>query len=277
VEGGLVAAWSKVLRRVKRTVSRLRRAKAERPVAAAPDQSETPAKSAEPAPKKKKKASPPPVHPVVTEVRRQKITYLPVGALNDLYEAAVEADEQNRPGILLEAGCALGGSAIVLARAKARSRPLHVHDVFGMIPPPTDEDGTDIHERYEKITSGKAVGIGGSTYYGYEDDLVVKVKDNFAAFDLPVDANNVTLVQGLFQDTIVGEEPVAVAHIDGDWYQSVRTCLTQIGPRLPSGGVMVIDDYFYWSGCRRAVDEFLAEHPGEYQTTRRTRLQIVKS
>jgi asparagine synthase (glutamine-hydrolysing) len=146
-----------------------------------------------------------------------------------------------------------------------------------MIPPPTEEDGSDIHQRYEKITSGQAVGIGGSTYYGYEDDLVAKVQGTFSAFGLPVDANNVTLVKGLFQDTIVGDEPVAIAHIDGDWYESVRTCLTRIGPRLPSGGVMIIDDYFYWSGCRKAVDEFLAEHPGEYHTRRRTRLHIVKA
>ncbi len=73
----------------------------------------------------------------------------------------------------------------------------------------------------------------------------------------------------MFQDTITGDEPVALAHIDGDWYESVRTCLERIGPRLSPGGVMVIDDYFYWSGCRTAVDEFLAKHPDDYRTVRR--------
>ena len=274
LEADTVVAWTKVLGRVRRTLSRARADEADRP---APET----APVAEAGPQAKdgaaKKPPVPPVHPIVTEVRRQKITYLPVGALNDLYEVATQADDEDRPGVFLEAGCALGGSAIVLSQAKRPSRPLHVHDVFGMIPPPTEEDGTDIHKRYEKITAGKAVGIGGSTYYGYEDDLMTKVRDTFAAFDLPVEANNVTLVQGLFQDTIVGDEPVAVAHIDGDWYESVRTCLTRIGPRLPSGGVMVIDDYFYWSGCRKAVDEFLAEHPGEYHTRKKTRLHIVKT
>ena len=273
LEADIVVAWNRVLRRVRRTLSRRRPEKSEHPAPESPLAAEA---SAAAKPGATKKPSVPAVHPVVSEVRRQKITYLPVGALNDLYEAAAQADEEDRPGVLLEAGCALGGSAIVLAQAKKPSRPLHVHDVFGMIPPPSDEDGTDIHKRYEKISGGKAVGIGGSTYYGYEDDLLGKVRDTFAAFDLPVEANNVTLVQGLFQDTIIGDEPVAIAHIDGDWYESVRTCLTRIGPRLPSGGVMIIDDYFYWSGCRKAVDEFLAEHPGEYHTRRRTRLHIVK-
>jgi hypothetical protein len=82
-----------------------------------------------------------PVDPVIGEVRRQKLTYLSVGALNDLFEAAVQADRSRRPGVFIEAGCALGGSAIVLAKAKQPQRPLFVHDVFGMIPPPNEEDG----------------------------------------------------------------------------------------------------------------------------------------
>ncbi len=217
-----------------------------------------------------------PIDPVVGEVRRQRLTYLPVGALNDLYVAAKQAERSKRPGVFLEAGCALGGSAIVLAKAKSKQRPLFVHDVFGMIPPPNDDDGADVHERYEKIKSGKASGIGGDAYYGYESDLMDKVRGTFAAFQLPVEGNEVSLVKGLFQDTITGDEPVALAHVDGDWYESVRTCLERIGPRLPPGGVMVIDDYFHWSGCRTAVDEFLAAHPDDYRTIRRTRLHIEK-
>lgn len=233
-------------------------------------------KAEQPKVKAEKKPEVAPVHEVITQVRAGKLTYLPVGALNDLYEAARRADAEGRPGILLEAGCALGGSAIVLAKAKRPERPLHVHDVFGMIPPPGEQDGQDIHERYDKIASGRASGIGGDTYYGYESDLITKVDSTFTEFGVPTAENSVSLVKGLFQDTITGEEPVAVAHIDGDWYESVRTCLDRIGPRLAAGGVMVIDDYYYWSGCRTAVDEFLAEHPEQYRTVRRTRLHIEK-
>jgi len=257
-------AWRKTAGRIKRRLTRL----AGKP----PKQSAK--KTAKKATQKKPAVTP--VHPVVSEVRKLKLTYLPVGALNDLYEAAVAADETGRPGVFLEAGCALGGSAMVLTQAKAPVRPLYIYDVFGMIPPPTDEDGPDIHERYEKIKSGQAAGIGGDPYYGYEEALMDRVRDTFATLGLPVDDNAVTLVKGLFQDTITGDEPVALAHIDGDWYDSVRTCLERIGPRLSPGGIMVIDDYFYWSGCRTAVDEFLAAHPDDYTTATHTRLHIVK-
>jgi hypothetical protein len=260
-----VVAWRKTAGRIKRRLT----GQPSRPAAQAGKK--TAKKAAQ------NKPALPALHPIIGQVRKQRLTYLPVGALNDLYEAALAADEQGRPGVFLEAGCALGGSAMVLTQAKDPGRPLYIYDVFGMIPPPTDEDGPDIHERYEKIKSGQAAGIGGDAYYGYEEALMDRVRDTFATLGLPVDDNAVTLVKGLFQDTITGDEPVALAHIDGDWYDSVRTCLERIGPRLSPGGVMVIDDYFYWSGCRTAVDEFLAANPDDYTTAKHTRLHIVKT
>lgn len=217
-----------------------------------------------------------PVHPVVAKVRKQHLTYVPKKALNDLFEAAVTADREDRQGVFLEAGCALGGSALVLAQAKDPTRPLFVHDVFGMIPPPSEADGEDVHERYEAIKSGSSPGLGDDPYYGYESDLIGKVRDTFLRFELPLEENSVHLVEGLFEDTIVGDEPVALAHIDGDWYESVRICLERIGPRLVPGALMVIDDYDMWSGCRRAVDEFLASNPGRYRTVRHHRLHIER-
>lgn len=260
-----MVAWRRTAGRIKR---RLMRASAPPPAPA----TEQPAKKVA-----QNKPAVPALHPIIGQVRKQRLTYLPVAALNDLYEAAAAADAQARPGVFLEAGCALGGSAMVLTQAKDPARLLFIYDVFGMIPPPTDEDGPDIHERYEKIKSGQAAGIGGDPYYGYEEQLMDRVRDTFATLGLPVEDNAVTLVQGLFQDTITGDEPVALAHIDGDWYDSVRTCLERIGPRLSPGGVMVIDDYFYWSGCRTAVDEFLAANPDDYTTATHTRLHIVKA
>jgi asparagine synthase (glutamine-hydrolysing) len=83
-------------------------------------------------------------------------------------------------------------------------------------------------------------------------------------------------VKGLFQDTMHFAEPVALAHVDGDWYESVMTCLTRLDPVLVPGGVMVIDDYDAWSGCRAAVDEFLGTRSNAYERRRRARLQLVR-
>jgi asparagine synthase (glutamine-hydrolysing) len=209
-------------------------------------------------------------------VRERHLTYLPVPALNDLWTAVAALEHEGREGVLIEAGCALGGSAIVMATAKSPGRPMYVHDVFGMIPAPGANDGDDVHQRYETIREGRATGLSGDAYYGYEDDLIAKVAGSFSDLGVPLDQSNVHLVKGLFQDTITGDERVALAHIDGDWYESVRTCLERIGPRLVPGGVMVIDDYDAWSGCRTAVDEFLDSHAGLFRREQRTRLHIAR-
>lgn len=217
-----------------------------------------------------------PADPIVAEVRVRNLTYLSLPALNDLWRAARSVEDPKREGVIIEAGCALGGSAIVMATAKSKDRPMYVYDVFGTIPPPSVADGEDVHERYETIRKGEAKGLHGDRYYGYEDDLRQRVTDNFSACGVEVGQASVQLVQGLFADTIVGTEPVALAHIDGDWYESVRTCLERIAPRLTPGGVMVIDDYDAWSGCRTAVDEFMTAHHAEYRTRQMARLHIER-
>jgi hypothetical protein len=211
----------------------------------------------------------------ISAVRDEHLTYLKAGMLEDLAACVCSIEREGLPGLIVEAGTARGGSAIVLASAKAAERPMKVYDVFGMIPPPTERDGADVHRRYAEITAGAAKGPGRETYYGYRDDLYQEVEDAFARHGVAVGAHNVELVRGLFEDTIRLDEPVALAHLDGDWYESTMTCLERIAPHLAGGGRIVLDDYYTWSGCRRAVDEYFSDRPG-FRFEHRTRLHVVR-
>ena len=215
------------------------------------------------------------VHAVIDQVRDEKLTYLSEKNLEALAVMVAEADRAGRPGLVIEAGTALGGSAIVMAAAKSPERPMKVYDVFGMIPEPSERDGADVHKRYEKIVSGESQGVGGGEYYGYRDDLYTEVTESFARLGVPVGENSVDLVKGLFQDTIHLDEPVALAHLDGDWYESTMVCLERIAPLLVPGGRIVLDDYWAWSGCRAAVDDYTADKP-ELHVERRAKVQIVR-
>lgn len=188
------------------------------------------------------------------DMKQRGLTYLSNAKIESLLRLVPASENHNRAGVIIEAGCALGGSAIMLCHAKARERPLHVYDVFEMIPPPGENDDRDVHERYQKIASGQSDGISGNLYYGYEEDLYSKVIDSFVECGKPIDEQNVTLHKGLVQDTLVGDDPVALAHIDVDWYDPVMTCLEQIVPRIVPSGCIVLDDYDAWSGCRKATD-----------------------
>jgi hypothetical protein len=212
---------------------------------------------------------------VIAGVMQEHLSYVGVLGLRTLAGAVLDLETAGVPGVLIETGTALGGSAIVMAAAKSTGRSMRVYDVFGMIPPPGERDGEDVPARYETIASGASTGLGGQTYYGYRDDLVGEVTASFARYGLPPTDNNVELVKGLFEDTLVVDGPVALAHLDGDWYESTMTCLTRIAPHLSPGGRFVIDDYDAWSGCRAAVDEYFADRPG-FRFERRGKLHIVR-
>ena len=213
---------------------------------------------------------------LIRRVRREHLTYLEPAALFDLRGAVRNADRAGVRGVMVECGCALGGSAIVLgASRRDTDRALYIFDVFGMIPPPSENDGEDVHNRYSEIAEGKAKGLAGDPYYGYQDDLLREVEGTFARFGMTPDGSNVHLIKGLFEDTVFPTWPVAVAHIDGDWYESVKVCLDRLWPTVVPGGRVVIDDYFHWSGCRHAVDEFLVGRM-DCKRVERARLHLIK-
>lgn len=165
---------------------------------------------------------------------------------------------------------------MVMATAKSRQRPFYLYDAFGMIPPPSTKDGDDAHGRYGLIKSGKAVGIGGEKYYGYEKDLFTRVKQTFKNFGFSLTKENLHLVQGLYEDSLYPDAPVALAHLDCDWHDSVMVCLQRIEPLLVPGGVLVIDDYDAWSGCRTAVDAYFSGRRDEFDFIWKSRLHIIK-
>ena len=45
--------------------------------------------------------------------------------------------------------------------------------------------------------------------------------------------------------------------LDGDWYASTKVCLDCLYDKVVSGGFVIVDDYGYYEGCRKAVDEFI--------------------
>lgn len=190
-------------------------------------------------------------------VMRDRLTYLSIGKLRRI-EAAIRETSEVR-GDILEFGVALGGSGIILAHAANNTKRFVGFDVFGMIPPPTSEkDDEKSKSRYQDIAGGKSKGLGGETYYGYRDDLFSQVATSFSRHGVPL-SSQVVLHKGLFEDTWMAAmiKHIALAHIDCDWYDPVKFCLEVCGDKLSRGGILVIDDYSDYGGCRTAVDEFV--------------------
>lgn len=197
--------------------------------------------------------------PLAAEIKSKNLTYLSDDKILSLEQEISRIHQENVSGDFAEFGIALGGSAIYLAR-RAEGRRFLGFDVFDMIPPPSERDGDDTHARYETIKKGNSQGIGGDLYYGYEENLYDRVVRNFRDFDLEVDGREVCLTKGLFEDTVRfgGSDHLSLAHIDCDWYDPVHFCIEAVSPVLSNGGVIILDDYNDFGGCREAADKILA-------------------
>ncbi len=178
----------------------------------------------------------PRVDQTIVAVRKEKLSYLSRRNLAALARVVTEADRVGRPGLIVETGTALGGSAIVLGAAKATDRGMKVYDVFGQIP------ASDRAGRPGRLAALRPASPPGSrrawearSTTATSDNLYQQVTDSFARHGVPVEENSVDLVQGLFEDTIDLDEPVAFAHLDGDWYESTMTCLRRIAPCSSKG------------------------------------------
>lgn len=201
--------------------------------------------------------------PAAKSAKSKKLTYLTPAKLLNLQRRLRSLQARGVSGDFLEFGVALGGSALFIVAEMGPERCFVGYDVFGMIPPPSERDNDDAHCRYEEIASGKSRGIGGDRYYGYEQDLLGRVKALFAEHNIPVDGHRIRLVQGLFENTVPLDHgrPIAFAHIDCDWFDPVALCLERTYRNLSSGGIVVLDDYNDFGGCRKATDAFLSRHP----------------
>jgi hypothetical protein len=82
-------------------------------------------------------------------------------------------------------------------------------------------------------------------------------------------ADYTEFVKGWFTETLPAVRdrigPIALLHIDCDWYSSVRCCLDNLYDHVVDGGFVFLDDYYHYDGCTIAVHEFLAERRLSYR------------
>ena len=195
-------------------------------------------------------------------LRNNALTYCGrPGKLEVVHEAVKHIEDARIPGIFVEAGVAMGGSAIIIAKTKARERELRLYDVFEMLPPPSVNDDEKSHAVYKDFLAGKASGSVDRNYVAHAKDLLAFTRENMGRMGVDPEAENIRFVKGLYEDTLRVEEPVAFAHIDCDWYDSVKLCIERLADRMSPGAVMLFDDYNSFQGCRKAVDEWLPTDP----------------
>jgi O-methyltransferase len=177
-----------------------------------------------------------------------------------LWQQVRYLDRAGIDGGLVECGTWRGGAMGMMALAHlasgAPSRTLHLFDSFEGLPEPDEDKDREMAVDYASGKAGGALQSIGRCVGPLEDNQ--RLLNEIIGYPEALTKYHV----GWFQDTVPAAASemgaIALLRLDGDWYESTKVCLESLSPQVSSGGIVVIDDYGKWPGCRQAVDEFIA-------------------
>lgn len=181
-----------------------------------------------------------------------------------LYKATCHVVERNIPGHFVECGVWRGGSIMLIAMTllarRHDDREIWLYDTFRGMTPPSPDDVQDLSGRSASEILAENRATPENPFWGIAAKEVVE--ENLRRTRYPADRFH--FVEGDVLKTIPAHAPqcIALLRLDTDWYASTKHELEQLYPRIPSQGVLLIDDYGYWRGARKATDEYFgAEGP----------------
>ena len=76
----------------------------------------------------------------------------------------------------------------------------------------------------------------------------------------------IKFIKGDVKETLNQNLPgrIALLRLDTDWYESTKIELEKLFPKLSPGGILIIDDYKSWEGCKKAVNEYFKNRKDVY-------------
>jgi|APSaa5957512535_1039671.scaffolds.fasta_scaffold105662_1 O-methyltransferase len=160
--------------------------------------------------------------------------------------------ENSISGSFVETGTWTGGASSYALLSMMRNNTVRTYwgfDSFEGMPSPTVEDGDH-----------------GKKWIG-DDNTTINNADREACYQFLLNTgyekSKINLIKGWFEDTLsvhkrhIGK--ISILRLDGDFYESTKVVMEQLYPQVVDGGVVIIDDYGHFEGCRRAIKEFAPE------------------
>jgi O-methyltransferase len=165
---------------------------------------------------------------------------------------------QSIPGAVIECGTWRGGMSAALMEIGGPDRDYYFFDSFEGLPPAREIDGQAAIE-WQRNTSAP----------DYYNNCTASLEEFQAAIAL-AKCPHVHIFRGFFEHTFpeFSAPPIAVLRLDADFYESTTICLEKFWNFVAPGGVILIDDYYAWDGCSRAVHDFLSNHSASERISR---------
>lgn len=163
-------------------------------------------------------------------------------SLEKLCSLSLDVAQRNIPGDIVECGVYNGGSAGALVLPMEDTRTLWLYDSFEGLPTSTPgKDSTDAEPYEGRCRGDQSTAVNTVRSTGFEGKIQIRA--------------------GWFADTFFqpGPEEIAILHLDADWYAGTIESLARFYNRVSLGGIIVLDDFGHWEGCRRAFYSFCAQ------------------
>ncbi len=178
-----------------------------------------------------------------------------------LYQAVRYIYRNKIEGDFVECGVFMGGSAMMIANTMREideknyfKKKVWLYDTFDGMPDADENDvnidnqiASDFLKNSTKKENSKDIWAYSSLDYVKKNLKKTKLEDE-----------NIIIVKGLVEETLEKNKPskISLLRLDTDFYQSTKIELDMLYPNLVVGGVIIIDDYGHWKGCKKAVDEY---------------------
>lgn len=154
-------------------------------------------------------------------------------------------------GDVVECGVWRGGHIVAAMLAAVVQRTYWLFDTFNGM---TEPGPQDFRKGYHASQSTKYRKKGASHWCRAPLD---EVKHNVSQHQKT--SQPAIYVAGPVEQTLIADRlptRIALLRLDTDFYSSTKTELEVLWPRVVTGGVMIVDDYGSWNGCRQACDEY---------------------
>lgn len=179
-------------------------------------------------------------------------TVTSINKMRKLHESVNEINKKALPGAYVECGVYKGGSVMNMALTQLNfSNLVHIYlyDTFEGMTPETEFD-----INHQGIPAAKIL-TNPSKKCIYSLD---EVKQNLSLTLYPQEFLHYR--KGDVAVTLQSDIPqkISLLRLDTDWYESTKIELEILYPKLVSGGILILDDYGYWKGARKATDDYFA-------------------
>jgi O-methyltransferase len=185
-----------------------------------------------------------------------KNLYLSTQAVKYVFEKNIEGD-------IVECGVWRGGNIIIfksLCKKYKLRKKIFAFDTFEGMTTSTKIDLTHKGEKASDLLKKSSItkNYGDNIWcYASLDD----VKKNIV--NLAGSIANINFIKGDVCETlkVTSNLPkkISILRLDTDFYESTKIELETLYPLLQEGGLLIIDDYGYWKGSKKAVDEYFCK------------------